>query len=293
MATVTEQEGSYLYKQSETLAAGQSKTITLTNATYIALAEINGADADSIFISLNGGTKIPLSQLPALGLFTTIEIFNNSSNTVTVTLTVGVGIYFLNFVPFNTPTTPLYTSLTSPLDANGNLKVDLEAANATVPVSGTVNAGNLPEDSSGNLKVDLETDSTGQLANISNFTNNTQTRLTYTYANTTTPLGANAVFVSGWYGRSNSSNLNGLLKAFAVSDQSFTLYVDYSLANSTVDYSVEAASAAISSPYVAGSYGSQFAKIVDEFIDYYPRLRIVNGSTAQTYLRAQLVLEGE
>ena len=141
-----------------------------------------------------------------------------------------------------------------------------------------------PLDANGNLKVDLETDSTGYLNQIAN-------RIIYSGALTTAPLGANATFVGQFINRPNGSSQSGTVKAFAISDQDFTLYIDYSIDGSTIDYSIEATSATISSPYVAGAYGSQFAKIVDEFSDVNTRIRIVNGATAQTYLRSQIIWE--
>ncbi len=118
-----------------------------------------------------------------------------------------------------------------------------------------------------------------------------------TIVSTNTPLAANATYTSQFYSRnqlltSNTiSPFNGKVKAFAVSDQAFTLYLDYSSDGSTVDYSYEVASAAFASPYVAGNNGTNFAKATDEFIDYFVRLRIVNGATAQTVLRAVMSIE--
>lgn len=141
-----------------------------------------------------------------------------------------------------------------------------------------------PLDANGNMKVDLEVDSTGTLSLMGY-------KLSYVSIVTYTPLGANATYTSGFFNRNYNSALNGTIKAFAISDQPYTLYIDYSLSTTNVDYSIEAPSAAIGSPYVAGAYGSQFSKITDELIDQYFRLRIVNGSTAQTYLRSWLQAE--
>ena len=175
-----------------------------------------------------------------------------------VTLISGTAVYFQGFTTNSTVTQSIEGSIdatiVNPVDANGNMKVDLEA------------------------------DSTGHLTNIQN-------KLSNFIALTVTPLGANATFVSGFNYRNEGTSLNGTVKAFGISDQAFTLYIDYSNNSSIVDYSIEAASAPIGSPYVAGANGSQFAKIIDELIDPYFRYRIVNGPTAQTYLTAALVAE--
>lgn len=156
---------------------------------------------------------------------------------------------------------------------------------ATVNVAGTIDADIVnPLDANGNLKVDLEVDSTGNLGLLTR-------ELTSILMYTNTALGSNATYTTSFENRYWGTSLNGTVKAFAISDQAYTLYIDYSIDGSTVDYSVEAPSAAINSPYVAGAYGSQFAKIVDEFVDQYYRMRIVNGSTAQTYLRAGTIEE--
>ena len=58
--------------------------------------------------------------------------------------------------------------IVSPLDADGNVKVDVETS-ATLPVSGTVTVSGLQEDSSGNLKVDVEAANTTVPVNIENY----------------------------------------------------------------------------------------------------------------------------
>jgi hypothetical protein len=94
----------------------------------------------------------------------------------------------------------------------------------------------------------------------------------------TTPLAANASFV----GNPISNLPSSFIEAEASSDQTGTLYVDFSDDNFiTVAFTVSAACGPPSSPVVAGTLPNS-AQIKSAIYAKYLRIRFVNGTTKQT-----------
>ncbi len=95
----------------------------------------------------------------------------------------------------------------------------------------------------------------------------------------TTALAASATYTGAWL---DTSTL-GYARVFALAaaDQAGTLYVDFSEDGTNVSISVSASIAAPASPLVAGYFADE-ADIETALIGRYVRVRVVNGSTAQT-----------